>query len=148
MRALVIDALGMHHHCDAVKAERDSNRENGAGDDMEQAFVTVLRRLLKDTQLTCFASKCTLYDSKPLATAWPFDARLRPSIPQEFLPSTWSTLVTQAMIICDSPPNRYVVFLSKSTPDGTKANFVPSGIAQFTISENCLRFGAIERARI
>lgn len=145
VRALVIDAMGMHHHCDAVRAETGSLRDDSAGDDMEQALVSVLRKLLRDTHLTCFVSKCALFEGVPFNGPWPFDARFRPFVPQEFLPATWTSLVGRTLVVCHAPPVRYVVFLAKSPDESIKPSQILSGMVQFNISESGLRFRKLER---
>lgn len=67
-------------------------------------LVNVVRQLLATRQVTVFASKCPLFDAEPLPVKWPFTEAGVPSIPRDFMPSAWSSIVAHTVLVYYTAP--------------------------------------------
>jgi hypothetical protein len=167
---LIIDSLGVQHYMDVASRRPDLYRRGGAGttalasaaadspcagggnsDDyggVEQAITSVLRNLLRVSRLTCFVSKCNLFEGTPSPVSpWPFDPRLRPVVPAETMPTSWAALSTRVLVlsrIVSGATARSALLLerpssslSASTPKASAA------VAPFDIDESGLWFGPV-----
>lgn len=97
---MIIDALGTFHYLDKFQATLTDGKEKapGAGTD-EFVLVNILRELLNSQKVTVFVSKCALFEEELLPTKWPFSQAGSPSIPKEFMPSSWSSLVLHILLV-------------------------------------------------
>lgn len=102
---VIIDALGTFHYLDKFQATITDGKEKapGAGTD-EFVLVNVLRELLQSQRVTVFVSKCALFEEEYLPTKWPFNQAGIPSIPKEFMPSSWSSLVLHTVLVYYTKP--------------------------------------------
>jgi hypothetical protein len=140
VRVLIVDALGVQHYIDAA------NRTGSGADDVEQALTSVMRNLLRETELTAFVSKTALFDAAPPTGPWPFDACLRPEIPDDFMPAAWRSLAFRSVALSRSSATRSAVALGKSQSSmNTK---VPLYFVPFDITDKGLRFGELTTAAL
>lgn len=103
---MIIDALGIFHYSDRhyKSISEGKGRPPGAGTN-EFVLVNVLKQLLDCQRVAVFASKCALYDETTLSAEWPFSEAGAPSIPGEFMPSSWSSLVSHTLLIYHTMQN-------------------------------------------
>jgi hypothetical protein len=134
VRVLAIDALGVQHYVDAADGA------SGDADDVEQALTSVLRNLLREADLTAFVTKAALFEPVPLPDPWPFDVRLRPVAPADFMPPAWRSLVALTVVLSRAPGARSAVLLAGTHASGGVK--VPVALLTFDITGGGLKFGA------
>lgn len=99
---VIIDALGTFHYLDMCNNKPITDSEGkaapGAGTD-EFVLVNVLTTLLESNRVAVFVSKSGLYDEEKLPVKWPFTQAGVPSIPRDFMPSSWASLVSHCVLL-------------------------------------------------
>lgn len=107
MNTVIIDALGSFHYLDKFQLSLSDAKEKalGSGND-EFVLVNVLRELLKSHRVIVFASKCAIFEEEAIPAKWPFAQAGIPSIPAEFMPSSWRSISLHSVLLYFTADNR------------------------------------------
>lgn len=138
VRLLVIDALGVQHYADAARAGKSE------ADNVGEAITCVVRTLLRDREITCFVSKCALFDYGPPESYRPFDEGLVPAIPQDFMPASWKSLVARTLGLSHATGGSRNAVLFSNGPAMNSSP--PVAMTSFDIDTGRLRFKDISLA--
>ncbi|CDF32253.1 unnamed protein product [Chondrus crispus] len=100
VRNVIIDALGTFHYLDKFQISTSDVREKAPGSGTNEfVLVNVLRELLKSQKVIVFASKSALFEEEALGVKWPFSQAGIPSIPREFMPSSWRSISLHTVLL-------------------------------------------------
>lgn len=97
----------MFHYVDRYHREREVDKARKTRTDSASSYpqnedyllIKILRELLSLRQLTVFVTKCALYEEEKLLVSWPFPNAGIPSVPGDFMPSAWQSIVTHSLIL-------------------------------------------------